>query len=141
VPGSYASGTAGHALGRLGVATVEVTAPVATNGDTTIIQGDAYDSADGSQLRYRWANVEGRDITGATVKWSAADVEVAGTVQVATGAELEVWVNLSAANTTAFTVDGSRVVHPFDVTLTPQGSTRPFTPVRGHLSVLKKIGT
>lgn len=58
VPGSYASGTAGHALGRIGTATVEVTSPVAADGETvTLKRGCDYSAGDG--LAVEWTGSGG----------------------------------------------------------------------------------
>lgn len=52
VPGSYASGTAGAALGKIGTGTIETTSPVTTGGNVTIIRGDSYKAEDARALEW-----------------------------------------------------------------------------------------
>lgn len=61
VPGSYADGTAGAAIGRIGTAAITVTSPVDTLGNLTINQG-ADVVADFDNTAGTWD-----DLTGATV--------------------------------------------------------------------------
>jgi hypothetical protein len=50
VPGSYAQGTAGFALGRIGRARVDVTSPVTGAGVITLVRGDDYAVEEGRAL-------------------------------------------------------------------------------------------
>ena len=52
VPGSYPSGSAGAALGRIGSNTVTIVSPVADTGEITLIYGDDYLYADGRALTF-----------------------------------------------------------------------------------------
>lgn len=50
VPGSYASGSAGYALGRIGTGNITVLSPVTTDGDVTTYQGADYSVALGNPI-------------------------------------------------------------------------------------------
>jgi len=52
VPGAYAQGTAGYALGRIGRAAIQVTSPVSTSGIIELTRGDDYAVADGRGLLF-----------------------------------------------------------------------------------------
>ena len=56
VPGSYASGTAGFALGKIANTTISVTAPIGANSALTLVVGDDYKAVDGRSI----------DVTSAT---------------------------------------------------------------------------
>lgn len=87
-PGSYAAGTVGYQIGRLGAGTVGVAAPVTSSGVVTIVAGDDYLLADGRQIDFDapssnfWPN-----LTGAAVTWNISDgaLVVSGTVVTPTG--------------------------------------------------------
>jgi hypothetical protein len=53
VPGSYASGTAGDVLGRIGTADIVTQGPVSTDGGTlTLVRGDDYSIALGNEIEF-----------------------------------------------------------------------------------------
>lgn len=71
VPGSHASGTAGHALGRIGSGQIQTAGGVTTEGAIEEIVGGAdYSAALGNA--FEWTDLDGTawpDLTGATVTW------------------------------------------------------------------------
>ena len=103
--GHTTSDSAGYYLAKIG-STVVLTNPVASSGDVTLFEGDDYYDADDRSLE--WVDTDGvwPTLTGASImmyvrgadgsSWSAA-----GTVVVAVGANKQVRVELSAAQTTA----------------------------------------
>jgi hypothetical protein len=103
VPGTYPSGTAGYALGRIGSGQITTVSPVAQDGDVTLIQGDDYLDADDRALE--WTNEEGTwpDLTDAEIRLVAhrnrITVSVTGEVVVPTGANQKVRVELTQADT------------------------------------------
>lgn len=50
VPGSYASGTAGAALGRIGVGRIQVSSHITPGNDLFLVRGDDYSEAIGSAI-------------------------------------------------------------------------------------------
>lgn len=68
VPGDYASGTAGAALGRIGSAMITTVMPVSMAGNVETYQGDDYSAAHARALE--WTDVGGLwpTITGATIE-------------------------------------------------------------------------
>ncbi len=99
VPGAYASGTAGAALGRIGSGQISTTSIVAGNGDITIHIGDDYNSADGRAIDWTDTNVSWPDLTGASIKAKIAGASVTGSVVVASGAGKKVRIEPTAAQT------------------------------------------
>jgi hypothetical protein len=108
VPGSYASGTAGYALGRIGSGPITVTAFVGQTGNAQIVAGDDYSATDARALD--WTEGAGSlwptDLTGATVavKVYAAGTLLAtwaGSVVTATGSSKKVRCAPSATQTGA----------------------------------------
>lgn len=66
VPGSYAGGTAGHALGLLGAGSVDFAGSAVNDNDGfEITQGDAYLNSDG--LAFSWTFGASPSLSGATV--------------------------------------------------------------------------
>ncbi|MBL8130291.1 MAG: hypothetical protein JNL42_00410 [Anaerolineae bacterium] len=121
VPGSYAAGTAGYQLGRIGSAEVGVTAPVAAaSGRVTLYQGKDYADADGTALE--WTSSSTLDLTGASVTFDAAGEQFAAAVTGSAGA-WTITVDLTAAETAALAVG----VYPYEVVaeLSPSGRTPP----------------
>ena len=137
VPGTYASGTAGAALGRIGSGQVTTTSPVAVSGDVTIVRGDDYNSADGRALDWTDVSAAWPDLTGASVlvtvqTTGSAQWTKAGSVVTPTGASKKVRVEPTAADTATFAGGAS---YPFDVQAT-LSSGRKVTLLRGTWYVL-----
>jgi hypothetical protein len=82
VPGTYASGSAGAALGRIGSASVTIVSPVADTGEISLVYGDDYLLADARALTFTGTNWP--TITAGTialiVSTPSAVVSVAGVV-------------------------------------------------------------
>jgi hypothetical protein len=74
VPGGYASGTAGYALGRLVAASISVTAPVLSSGNVQIVRGDSYFSADGRALVWILTGLPTINLTGAITTFKAKNI-------------------------------------------------------------------
>jgi hypothetical protein len=74
VPGGYASGTAGYALGRLVAASISVTAPVLSSGNVQIVRGDSYFSADGRALVWTLTGLPTINLTGAVTTFKAKNI-------------------------------------------------------------------
>lgn len=99
VPGSYAQGSAGAALGRIGVARIEVSQPITVSGEMKIRPGFDYLAAE--NRAFEWTD-EGSDIlwpalTGATVEWVSGTLSFSMDVIVATGSAKKVRLELTAA--------------------------------------------
>jgi hypothetical protein len=71
VPGSYPSGTAGYALGRLVGSSVTITAPVISSGNVQIIRGDSYYSADARALVWSITGLPTINLSGAVTTFKA----------------------------------------------------------------------
>jgi len=115
VPGAYASGTAGFALGRVGSGQITTVSPVAQDGDVEIYQGDDYDNADGRAID--WTNLLGTwpDLTGATITVAIKGVgSFTGSVVTPTGAGQKVRLELTRAQTLTIPADQ----HSFEVRAT-----------------------
>lgn len=73
VPGAYAAGTGGAALGRLLGQQVTVVSPLSRQGVLTVVRGDSYLGADGRAIVL--PSVEGdawpNNLTGWALKWAA----------------------------------------------------------------------
>ena len=123
MPGSYAQGTGGWALGRIGTGTINVTLPVAADGAVTVFQGDDYSASDGRALD--WTDTDGvwpSDLTGATISVKIAGIaSLAGSVVTPTGANKKVRLQLTAVQTTVLRAS----TRPMQViaTLAPSGRT------------------
>jgi hypothetical protein len=74
VPGGYASGTAGYALGRLVAASISITAPVLSSGNVEIRRGDSYFSADGRALVWTLTGLPTINLTGAITTFKAKNI-------------------------------------------------------------------
>lgn len=107
VPGTYAAGTAGAALGRIGASQVTTSLPVATNGTITLVKGDDYFFADGRALVFNGPFVV-TDLTGATITLKSGDgaILAIGTVVTPTGSQ-QVRVDVPHAQTANLTVGKS----------------------------------
>ena len=137
VPGTYASGTAGAALGRIGSGQVTTTSPVAVSGDVTIVRGDDYNAADGRALDWTDVSAAWPDLTGATIAVTVQTTATttwtkAGSVVTPTGSGKKVRVEPTAADTATFAGGAS---YPFDVQAT-LSSGRKVTLLRGTWYVL-----
>ena len=137
VPGTYASGTAGAALGRIGSGQVTTTSPVAVSGDVTIVRGDDYNAADGRALDWTDVSAAWPDLTGATIAVTVQTTATttwtkAGSVVTPTGSGKKVRVEPTAADTATFAGGAS---YPFDVQAT-LASGRKVTLLRGTWYVL-----
>jgi hypothetical protein len=93
VPGSYASGTAGAALGRIGSAEVTVVSPVTADGTAImLIYGDDYYNADGRALTFtgtNWPTLTGGTVT-LRIQTAAGVVAITGTVTGAAACRFDV---------------------------------------------------
>ena len=137
VPGTYASGTAGAALGRIGGGQITTTSPVAVSGDVTIVRGDDYNAADGRALDWTDVSAAWPDLTGATIAVTVQTTATttwtkAGSVVTPTGSGKKVRVEPTAADTATFAGGAS---YPFDVQAT-LSSGRKVTLLRGTWYVL-----
>lgn len=115
VPGSYASGTAGAALGRIGSGQITTVSPVAQDGDVTTIRGDDYDNAHGRALDWTDSEAAWPDLTGATIEVIIGGiVELAGSVVTPSGSGKKVRLELTDVQTAAIRSG----VHAFQVIAT-----------------------
>lgn len=128
VPGSYAAGTAGYQLGRIGSAEVGVTAPVAATGRVTIYQGKDYADADGTALE--WSSSSTLDLTGAAVTLDVNGEQFAAAVSGTAGA-WTITVDLTAVETAALPVG----VYPYEVVAELTSGRTPPPLVTGTLEV------
>ena len=132
VPGSYASGTAGAALGRIGSGQITTTSIVAQSGNVTTVAGDDYHATDSRAIDWTDSSANWPDLTGAsilvTVK-SGSTTLMAKTCSVVTptGAGKQVRVQPTAADTRAIGVG----TYDFDVQAT-LSSGRIVTLLRGQ---------
>lgn len=134
VPGTYASGTAGNALGRIGTGAITVISPVALSGDITLISGDDYAAVDGRAIE--WISADWPDLTGATIAFNTKTVvdtgafTKAGVVVTPTGTK-RVRVEFTNVETAAFNTSAP---YKFDIQAT-LASGRIVTLVRSHMLV------
>lgn len=137
VPGAYASGTAGAALGRIGSAQVTIVSPVSDDGtEVELVAGDDYLNADGRALVFTRASgsAEWPDLTGATVRFkNGAFAAVTGTVVVPTGAGQQVRFDVARTLTA-----GLRTTRGYDIeaTLAGVGATV-VTLITGTLKIVR----
>lgn len=86
VPGDYASGSAGAALGRIGTGRITTTSIVAQNGDVEVVQGDDYFASDGRGIDWTGASTGvWPDLTNADVTMNINDGQVIIPAWVGTG--------------------------------------------------------
>ena len=119
VPGSYASGTAGAALGRIGSGQITTTSIVAQSGNVTTVAGDDYNATDGRAIDWTDSSASWPDLTGASIlvtvkSGSTTLMAKAGSVVTPTGASKQVRVQPTAADTRAIGVG----TYDFDVQAT-----------------------
>jgi hypothetical protein len=87
VPGTYASGSAGAALGRIASGQLTIVQPVIEDGLIRIRQGDDYYAADGRSFDITYATWP--VLTGATITWTVAGVTITGSVVSANTVRME----------------------------------------------------
>lgn len=144
VPGSYAAGTAGYAIGTyidakissrstLNAATVSYAGPVSTVGNVTLIMGADYNVTDGTDLN--WSATTWPNLTGATITFDTNGMlaDITGSVITPTGNQ-KVSVGITAAQTLA----GKQGVGIFQVWAT-LSSGRAVVLVSGNLILLQKL--
>lgn len=106
VPGSYAVGTAGYALGLIGTGKGVVVAPVGLDATVTVHAGADYYASENRRLAWVEQITPWPDLTGATVLFIASrrgqpphTLTQAGVIVVASGPGKRVEVQLTAAQT------------------------------------------
>lgn len=138
VPGSYGSGTAGAALGRIGSSQITITSPVTQDGTkVTLISGDDYLNANGRALVFTRAagSTEWPDLTGATVRLkTAAFAAIEGTVVVPTGTGQQVRFDV-ARTLTASLAD----IFGYEIEATLATSGNVVTLLRGTLVIVQDV--
>lgn len=118
VPGAFGTGSAGAILGLINGAAISATfsGPVAAGGSVSVIRGDDYHLTDGRELE--WTITDPIDLTGATVTIYSNQAGTlftkALTVTTATGPTKIMYLNLTAAETTAMALG----THGFDLRAT-----------------------
>ena len=104
VPGNYASGSAGAALGRIGTASINVVSPVAVGGAIAIYYGDDYLTANNRALS--WTDTAGiwPNLTGATIYFAvnADGLVTTGTCTNPGASAQNILVQLTSAQTKTF---------------------------------------
>lgn len=138
VPGDYAQGTAGFALGRIGSGQITTTSPVSQSGDVEVVKGDAYTVALGRALSWTDVSAGWPDLSEAVSILLESDdgrLSVEGEVTSSTTPQ-SVRVELSGDNTAVFTAGDYdfRVVATFAGTGATAGETDRATLVRGILT-------
>jgi hypothetical protein len=103
VPGTYASGTAGAALGRIGVAEIEVRAALTPGGDLYLIRGDSYIAEDGRAIEFLDSGDGWPDLAGATASFFAQSLAVEMEIVTPSGSGKKIRLELTSENTTALT--------------------------------------
>jgi hypothetical protein len=120
VPGGYASGTAGYALGRLVAASISVTAPVLSSGNVQIVRGDSYFSADGRALVWTLTGQPTINLTGAITTFKAKNIssiltktsgDTPGIRAVFSSGTLTLTLELAATDTAAL----NAAIYDFDI--------------------------
>lgn len=103
VPGTYASGTAGAALGSILTGRITVVSPMSQDGLVVkLIRGDDYLNADGRSLTWTDSGSDWPDLTGATVRFKWGIFSKICTVIGAGGAHQQVSLDLTSAETRVF---------------------------------------
>jgi hypothetical protein len=102
VPGSYASGTAGYALGRIASGQLTVVQPVLADGFVRIVGGSTYKATIGTSIDVSsdggWPTVP----AGAAIKWVFGSLEYTGSRVDADTVRLELTAAQSAALLAAY---------------------------------------
>lgn len=144
VPGSYAAGTAGAALGKLGAAEITVVSPVDNLYNVTLVKGDDYSASDNRALDFTDTADGWPDLTGATITFVAllrSDGtttwnSVTASVVTPTGANKQVRIEITAAGSGSLATGEPAYDYQIEATL---ASGRAVTLVRGELTVIKDI--
>jgi hypothetical protein len=117
VPGNYPSGTAGHALGRIGSGQIATVSPVSPDGTIlNLVRGDDYDSADGRALDFVDSSANWPDLTNASAKFKMDKIDKECEIVVAEGAAKKLRVELTNDETAK--LDNSLYDFEIEVTLT-----------------------
>lgn len=98
VPGSYASGTAGAALGKIGVGKISVRNALTPGGDLHIYVGDSYLAEHGNSLDFEDEDGTWPDLTDQSVKFFLQSLDIEAEVITPTGGKL-VRVELTGVQT------------------------------------------
>lgn len=100
VPGTYAAGTAGAAIGSLQTGKITVVSPMSQDGlAVKLVRGDDYLNADGRALVWTDSGSNWPNLTGATVKFKWGIFTKTCTVIGAGGAHQQVSLDLTSAET------------------------------------------
>lgn len=120
VPGSYASGTAGHRLGMLGGVKVTVVSPVSDTGDVSLVRGDAYTTTLGRALTFTDSRDTWPDLTDGVPTLEVGDgvIVATGVVVTATGTGKTVRVELTGSQTEELAED----VYDYNLVVTYPGT-------------------
>jgi hypothetical protein len=119
---------------------ITIVAPVAANGDITIIRGDDYRAADGRHLT--WRDSTWPDLTGATATFTSRSAEGSSAIGVSklcgivvpSGAGKEIRVEFTDNETNAHVADEYR----FDIRAVLSDGNR-VTLVRGHMFIADQV--
>jgi len=101
VPNSFAQGTAGWALGRIGTGRITTVSPISGAGDVEIVMGDSYLIDHGRALTWTDADETWPILTEAEISFEVGDGEIVagGEVVTATGSNKQVRVQLRGEQT------------------------------------------
>ena len=133
MPGDYASGTAGAALGRIVGASITIQSPTSDNGDIIqITGGDDYLHVDGRAIYLTWGDTHPSAVGGSITLTITDDptVEYSGVVTDARAGYIE----FTSAQTTAIQEAGDEL-RDFRVRVV-QSSGHKYSPVTGKILVL-----
>jgi hypothetical protein len=111
VPGDYAAGTGGYALGRLGRGELSVTSPVLANGDVETYQGATYNNTYGTALEWTDDDNAWPTLTDAVILVLVNGNSFSGSVVTPTGDGKTVRLELTATHSAAIDEGG----HDFQV--------------------------
>ena len=107
VPGDYASGTAGAALGKIGTGVISTVSPVAQDGSVNTWQYDSYAAADGRALDWTDDDDTWPTLTGATISVIIDRIaSFSGSVVTATGTGKKVRLELTTTQSASIQAGG-----------------------------------
>lgn len=155
VPGAYAAGKAGYALGQvaemkskvdlINPSAVTVQAAVGLNNNVTIRRGDAYVTGG------VWGPLTWTETTGAWLAYvgkpavftAGTDISVEAVFEVVSGDTVRAVVELDSADTSAlpltlFSTGGGRMTRKYDIQVT-LADLEDNTPVSGNLTILMDV--